>query len=225
MRIPNSLKRFPIVEATYDVLFNIGRLKLPKILPELLIPHGEDIIVPVAPPLSADLDAPGPDLLFLLGLARSLNPRRILEVGTFRARTTCALRLNCPQAAVVSYDVAVFESPYRDRLKSDPNITLRKGSFAESGTTLLAEEKYDLIFVDGSHTYDDALADSRIALQIVSPGGFIVWHDYRRNIPVTHRIRVPEALDRIVAEKGCAIFHVAGTTCAVHSPSLAAQGR
>jgi predicted O-methyltransferase YrrM len=223
MAIPDSLKRFPLVEAAYRVLCNFGRLNLPEIAPERLITLDEDIVIPMASPLSADLDAPGADLFFLLSLARSLRPRRILEVGTFRARTTCALKLNCPDAAVVSYDIAAVESPYRSRVLKLPGVELRLGAFASAGPALLAEEKYDLIFVDGSHTFEDALADSRIALQIVSPAGFIVWHDYRRNIPVTHRIRVPEALDRLVAEKGCAVFHVLGTTCAIHSPALAAS--
>lgn len=221
MRIPDSLKRFPIIEATYNVLCNFGRLNLPVIAPERLVTSYEDIVIPMASPLSADLDAPSADLFFLLSLARTARPRRILEVGTFRARTTCALKLNCPDAAVVSYDIAEIESPYRSRVLKQPGVELRLGSFAEAGPVLLAEEKYDLIFVDGSHTYDDALADSRIAIQIVSPGGFVVWHDYRRNIPVTHSIRVPEALDRLVAEKGCAIQHVLGTTCAIYGPGLA----
>ena len=219
MRIPDSLKRFPIIEATYNVLCNFGRLNLPTIPPERVVSIFEDIAIPMASPLSADLDAPSADFFFLLSLARTTKPRRILEVGTFRARTTCALKLNCPDATVVSYDIAEIASPYRTRVQKQPGVDLRLGSFADAGPVLFAEEKYDLIFVDGSHTFDDALADSRIALQIVSPAGFIVWHDYRRNIPVTHRIRVPEALDRIVAEKGCAIHHVLGTTCAIYSPT------
>lgn len=219
MAIPDSLKRFPLIEAAYYVLCNFGRLNLPRIAPELLSKLEEDIVIPMAAPLSANLDAPSADLFFLLCLARSTRPRRILEVGTFRARTTCALKLNCPYARVVSYDVTPIESPYRSRLLGEPGVELRVGSFADAGPALFAEEKFDLIFVDGSHTFDDALADSRIALQIVSPGGFIVWHDYRRNIPVTHRIRVPEALDRLVAETGCDVYHVSGTTCAIYSPT------
>jgi len=225
MRIPDSLKRFPIIEATYNVLCNFGRLNLPEIPPERIVNLHDDLVIPMAPPLSADLDAPSADFLFLLSLVHTANPRRILEVGTFRARTTCALKLNCPDATVVSYDIAEVESPYRTRVLKQPGVDLRLGSFAEAGSVLLAEEKYDLIFVDGSHTLADALADSRIALQIVSPAGFIVWHDYRRNIPVTHRIRVPEALDRLVAETGCDVFHVTGTTCAIYSPTAIATAR
>ena len=225
MAIPDSLKRFPIIEATYKVLCNFGRLNLPEIQPEKLTGLTEDIIIPMAPPLSADLDAPCADFFFLLNLARSLKPRRILEVGTFRARTTCALKLNCPDAHVVSYDIAAIESPYRSRLLGQAGVELRLGSFASAGSSLIAEEKYDLIFVDGSHTYADALADSRIAIEIVSPSGIVVWHDYRKNIPVTHSIRVPEALDRLIAETGCAVFHIVGTTCAVHSPALLGAGK
>jgi predicted O-methyltransferase YrrM len=221
VRIPDSLKRFPIIEAVYNVLCNFGRLNLPSIAPERLVTNYGDIVIPMAAPLSAGLDAPAADLFFLLSLARTAMPRRILEIGTFRARTTCALKLNCPDATVVSYDIAEIQSPYRSRALKQPGVELRLGSFSNAGPALLAEEKYDLIFVDGSHTFDDALADSRIALQIVSPVGFVVWHDYRRNIPVTHSIRVPEALDRLVAEKGCAVHHVLGTTCAIYSPALA----
>ncbi len=222
MFIPDKLKRFPVIEATYKVLCNFGRLNLPEIQPESLTTLDEDLLVPMAPPFSADLDAPSADLFFLLSLARTLKPRRILEIGTFRARTTCALKLNCPEATVVSYDIAKIDSPYRQRLQDKVGVDLRLGSFSEAGQTLLAEEKFDLIFVDGSHTYDDALADSRLSVQLVQPTGFIVWHDYRPNIPVTHRIRVPEALDHFVQETQRHLYHVLGTTCAVHGPSFAA---
>lgn len=221
MSIPDQLKRFPVVEATYKVLCNFGRLNLPEILPETLVTLEEDLLIPMAAPFSADLDAPSADLFFLLSLARTLGARRILEVGTFRARTTCALKLNCPDATVVSYDIARIDSPYRQRLETQPGIDLRLGSFSEAGTRLIAEAKFDLIFVDGSHTYDDALADSRLALQLIHPNGFIVWHDYRLNIPVTHRIRVPEALDHFAQETERRIYHVLGTTCAVHGPAFA----
>ncbi|MES2569172.1 MAG: class I SAM-dependent methyltransferase [Verrucomicrobiota bacterium] len=219
MPFVDSLKRFPVVEAVYKVLCNFGRLNLPAVAPEQLANLGGNLILPMAPPLSADLDAPSADLYFLLDLAKTMKAKRILEVGTFRARTTCALKANCPEATVVSYDIAVIDSPYRERLVREPDVDLRLGGFSEAEPVLLEEEKFDLIFVDGSHTYTDALADSRLALKIVRPDGVIVWHDYRANIPVTHRIRVPEALDHFVSETGCAVYHVSGTTCAVYAPT------
>jgi predicted O-methyltransferase YrrM len=224
MPIPDALKRFPIVEAVYRVFCNFGRLNLPEIDPQKLANLSQDLIIPVAAPLSLDLDSPSPDLFFLLALAKTIQPTRILEVGTFRARTTCALKLNCPNAAVVSYDIAVIDSPYRRRLLAQHGVELRTGAFAGVGDKLISEAKFDLIFIDGSHLLADVLADSRLAAKLISDQGAIVWHDYRPNIPVTHRLRVPEALDLFSEESGRQIYHVAGTTCAIHSPSLRKEG-
>lgn len=37
----------------------------------------------------------------------------------------------------------------------------------------------DLIFIDGSHAYSYVMNDTRKALEMVAPGGTILWHDYR----------------------------------------------
>src|SRR5204863_237070 len=36
----------------------------------------------------------------------------------------------------------------------------------------------DLVFVDGSHAYSYVVSDSEKALQLVRPGGLVLWHDY-----------------------------------------------
>lgn len=40
------------------------------------------------------------------------------------------------------------------------------------------ESRYDLIFVDGSHHYDYVVNDTQKALEMVKPGGLVLWHDY-----------------------------------------------
>jgi predicted O-methyltransferase YrrM len=40
------------------------------------------------------------------------------------------------------------------------------------------EAAFDLVFVDGGHTRSYVENDSRKALRMVKPGGFIIWHDY-----------------------------------------------
>ena len=37
----------------------------------------------------------------------------------------------------------------------------------------------DLIFIDGSHAYSYIMNDTRKALDMLAPGGTILWHDYR----------------------------------------------
>ena len=36
----------------------------------------------------------------------------------------------------------------------------------------------DLVFVDGSHAYSYVVSDTEKALQLVRPGGLVLWHDY-----------------------------------------------
>jgi predicted O-methyltransferase YrrM len=38
--------------------------------------------------------------------------------------------------------------------------------------------KLDLVFIDADHTYDAVINDSHKALQMLSPKGIVVWHDY-----------------------------------------------
>ena len=60
------------------------------------------------------------DMLFLLNAAKARQAKRILEVGTYRARTTYALHLNCPDATIVSYNIQVLDGEYRRRLSGQP---------------------------------------------------------------------------------------------------------
>ena len=36
----------------------------------------------------------------------------------------------------------------------------------------------DIVFVDGAHHYEAARSDSMNALQMVRPGGVVIWHDF-----------------------------------------------
>jgi hypothetical protein len=40
------------------------------------------------------------------------------------------------------------------------------------------EGRMDLVFVDGGHSYEYALADSIQARKLLAPHGVILWHDY-----------------------------------------------
>ena len=216
-KIRDASKSDPLATAIYRKVFDRGRLRLPVIEPEKLGPEAGSVQFPVFYPLLAGEDAPLIDMLFLLNLAKGRRAKRILEVGTYRARTTCALQLNCPEAAIVSYDIQVLDSPYRRSLGSCPNVNLRHASFIEAAPVLRREPPFDLIFVDGSHRVEHVVADSRLALELVADQGIIVWHDYRPNDYQTEELRVPEGLE--IIRQMVAVFAVRHTTCAVHVKS------
>jgi len=158
-----------LANAVFRKLFDRSRLTLPEIAAEKVSPPADSILLPVLYPLFAGEDAPLNDVLFLMNAAKGRRAKRILEVGTYRARTTYALHINCPEATLVSYDIQVIDCDYRRRLAAAPNVELRLGSFAAAAETLRQEPKYDLIFVDGSHQVGAVIEDSRLALKIVAP--------------------------------------------------------
>jgi len=216
-KVRDGCKTDPLVTAIYRKIFDRGRLKLPLMEAEKLAPEAGLIQLPVFYPLLAGEDTPLMDMLFLLNLAKGRRAKRILEVGTFRARTACALHLNCPEAAIVSYDIQVLDSPYRRSLLNQPNVQLRHASFAASAGALRKEPPFDLIFVDGSHRFEHVVEDSRLALELLAPGGIIVWHDYRPNDYYTKELRVPEGLE--VIRQTVPVYAVPHTMCAVHLKS------
>jgi predicted O-methyltransferase YrrM len=37
---------------------------------------------------------------------------------------------------------------------------------------------FDSVFIDGGHAYDIVGNDTRLAIELVRPGGLVIWHDY-----------------------------------------------
>ena len=72
----------------------------------------------------------------------------------------------------------------------------------------------DVVFVDGSHAYSYVVSDSRKALQMVKPGGVVLWHDY--NSATTGVFR---ALNELA--KALPLVHLEGTDLvAYHVPPV-----
>ena len=203
----------PLATTLYTRVFENGKLSLDWVCPETLCPPTDSILFPLQYPLHGGEDAPLTDMLFLLNLAKGRKARRILEVGTYRARTTYALYLNCPEAEITSYDIQNLNSKYRDLLEGESRVSLRIESFQEAEDKLTQEKPYDFIFIDGSHRVEDVVRDSLLAFKIIDGSGVIIWHDYRTNGYLTESLKVPEGLTRL--PKKYFIQGVEGTTCAI----------
>jgi hypothetical protein len=76
---------------------------------------------------------------------------------------------------------------------------------------------YDLIFIDADHSYESVRNDTELILPLLSPTGFVVWHDYANWGYFSGENGVPEYLGELGAT--LPIGHVAGSTLALHSPS------
>ena len=136
------------------------------------------------------------ELVVLNALVRHLQPRRIVEIGTAEGRTT----LNLARSSSSDTEILTFDLPPEApeaMVESGPDF--RQLGLAASGALLsglddprvrrvLADStRYDwtalagtvdLMFIDGGHDYECVRKDTKAALQIVRPGGVILWHDY-----------------------------------------------
>ena len=214
------LERSPLACGIWQAVAERNRLKLSAIDERFIQAfRRSEIILPGVREVAFGEDAPLDDIQFLLQLARWIEPRRILEVGTYRARTTYALMLNAPGAQIVSYDIQTISSEYREQLSQNSLASLRTGDFSKQKEALKAEPPFDLIFIDGGHRLHEVLIDSDIAFSVLSDRGAIVWHDYRKNQFCNPGLQVPEALHQIAPNH--LVFSVPGTTCAIHlAPAL-----
>lgn len=46
-----------------------------------------------------------------------------------------------------------------------------------------SHNKVDLVFVDGGHEFVDVMNDTAVAFRLISPGGWILWHDVATDFP------------------------------------------
>ncbi|MBM2839814.1 MAG: O-methyltransferase family 3 [Bacteroidetes bacterium] len=159
-------------------------------------------------------------------------PKRILEIGTFDGRTTLNMATNtADDARVFTLDlpktqlsdaalpIEVGERTYVNKdLSGSRFIGTEYASkitqlYGDSGTFDFSPyaNSIDFVFVDGSHSYDYVLNDSRVALRILRNGkGVMLWHDFDAWGGVT--IALNELFKAGNEFKG--LKHIAGTTLA-----------
>ena len=145
------------------------------------------------------ISTPVDELAYLALVTKSVGPRFIFEIGTFRGRTALNFALNSPPDCVVyTLDLAPGD---RKEMQSEtnaadsaiieecvPGIDYRGKEEAGKIRQLLGNSldfdfspydgKMNIVFVDGAHHYEAALSDTRNALRLVAAGGVILWHDF-----------------------------------------------
>jgi predicted O-methyltransferase YrrM len=140
--------------------------------------------------------------------------RTMFEFGTCTGKTAYLWARNSPpNARVITVTLAPDHlSDYRREATDDPvdvEFALKESSHTEflySGSDVAAKVEQlfadskaldvspwsgrcDLVFVDGSHAYSYVVSDSAKALELVAPGGLVLWHDYAgpRHAPGVYR--------------------------------------
>jgi predicted O-methyltransferase YrrM len=159
------------------------------------------------------------ELNVLLGLARSVDPKNILEIGVNEGRTAKILLDNLPglwgyQGIDVLPGYAFTKQIQSRELPKNPGIWAKHDHrfqllLKEQGSFDLSPDEVeycDVTFIDGDHSRKAVMWDTYIALTRVRKGGIIIWHDYH-DVPV---VDVKDTLDDL-GDLGWEITHIEGT--------------
>jgi|HubBroStandDraft_4_1064222.scaffolds.fasta_scaffold302426_1 predicted O-methyltransferase YrrM len=112
-----------------------------------------------------------------------------VEVGSYKGRSTCSLALGCRGTNKRVFAVDPFDGgpdlPKADSLR-EFSQNLRRCRVSEHVEPIVGvsvevskswNEPIQLLFVDGSHKYEDVLADFAGFFPHVVPGGIVAFHD------------------------------------------------
>jgi len=172
-----------------------------KILPLI---HIDEIVNKVTSeiisPGFADGDISDLELDYISRIVKGITPKNIFEIGTFKGRTTLNLAANTPkETTIYTLDLPETEMPKtRLRIKSGEKKFIKKTRSGEhfigtkyenrilqiySDSASFNYEPYlnrmDFVFIDGSHSYEYVVNDTKIALKLLrNKRGIILWHDY-----------------------------------------------
>lgn len=140
------------------------------------------------------------ELLVIGTLVSHRRPRVLLEIGTFDGNTTLQLAHNSPEdARIYTLDLPTGENaaarldPKDNTYITDTHKLQRKYAgtavghkviqcLGDSATfdfhSTLEHGRPELVFIDGSHSYDYVRNDTGKVFEILAPGGIVLWHDY-----------------------------------------------
>jgi predicted O-methyltransferase YrrM len=172
-------------------------------------------------------ELPYGERLVIASIVSVLRPKTVFEFGTFTGATTALIADHCPSDAVIhTLDLppsslagtSVSEDHIGAKFRGVPHyssriVQHRADSRQFDYSSLVG--RVDLVYIDGSHKFDDVLSDSRMALAMLSADGAILWDDYQLSA-----VPVMSALD--VLAKEIRIERVFGTRLALHRRSRCA---
>ncbi len=166
------------------------------------------------------------DLALLKALARGYPECRYLEIGTWRgesvanvasvAASCTSLSLGAREMANLGFP-AGFADTHRFFSAGLPNVTYIEHNSQTYDFSQL-RDRFDLIFVDGDHTYEGVRSDTANVFKLLrDERSTIVWHDYAFSPEEVRWSVLAGILDGCPPERRGKLYHVSNTMCAIYT--------
>lgn len=166
------------------------------------------------------------DIAFLMTLAQKYYQEcSFLEIGTWRGETIFNVSKFAKDSTSISLSAEEmrelrlsedFISLNRFFTKNNPKITnIEHNSHTIEYSSL--EKKFDLIFIDGDHSFEGVKKDSILAFNLIKDNSsIIVWHDYGLTPETINYEVFAGILTGSPQDKRKNIYKVANTLCAIY---------
>ena len=132
------------------------------------------------------------DMINWINTIKPTSEMRIIEIGSYVGESTMIFADRFKEVVSVDpyindYDLddaachhspfdKVYEQFIRNTL-SIPNIKSIKET-SQNAFSILKEQEWDMVYIDGLHTYEGVSYDISHYKTIIKPGGFVCGHDY-----------------------------------------------
>jgi len=166
------------------------------------------------------------DYALLKNLAKKYENCRFLEIGTWRGESIANVASVSKECVSISLSdeqmrtVGFKEEDIKTSKFFSKTISNVKHFEDDSQTfDFTTIGKFDLIFIDGHHSYESVKNDTRNVCQLLKNDSCIVWHDY---VDVEGSVRwdiLAAILDGVPENYRSKIFHVSNTLAAVYLPN------
>lgn len=122
------------------------------------------------------------ELKILTTIVKASNAKNILEIGTFEGRTSLNIASNMNNnARLYTMDLPqeictdfIVGNIYKNSEVKDKIVQIHSNSKHFDFSKL---PNMDLIFIDGGHSYEEVLSDTKNAINILKKNGIIIWDD------------------------------------------------
>jgi len=167
------------------------------------------------------------DIALLMGLAKKFKDCRYLEIGTLRGESivnVAKIAKECVSISLSDKELKKFghnenyiklQRFFSKKIKNIRHIKHNSHTYDYSKF----KKGFDLIFVDGDHSYEGVKMDTQNVFKLLkNEDSIIVWHDGGTNFEDNRWSVLAAILDGCPPEKRKNLYRVSNTICTIYYP-------